>query len=181
MTLAEWWQNLPNTILAFVDAWGIVAFGVTLMCLVIRCAILPGSLIPAGTMIFSTGIVAVRWPIAWTLLGVLALATASAVGCWVGYHLAQRILAWPKAPKWMRPDAAPLEKASKYFERAGTAGTAFAVSQPWLCSISPYVAVKLGLGERPFVMGSALGSLLWVVVIFTLGSGAGYATQAAAH
>jgi membrane-associated protein len=158
----------PNHIITSADNW---ALWVTAGVIFAECGLLIGFAFPGDTLLFSVGLLASRDFIAepvWLIM--LVLTAAAILGNAVGYEIGR----WAGPPLLAREGRTYLsqenvERTRAFFDRYGAPAIVLARFVPIVRTLITVTAGAAEMQRRRYLLYSALGGVLWVCGLTSLG------------
>ena len=166
-TLGPQWLD-PQYIISGLGPWALL--GVALI-LFAECGLLVGFFLPGDSLLFITGLAITTGLIQTPLwLTCLILVVAAFLGNLVGYYIGRTagpaIFDRPNSRLFKREN---VDRTQKFFDKYGTRAIVLGRFVP---VVRTFITVMAGVGRmdaRRFLTFSAIGAVLWVVVVTLLG------------
>lgn len=161
------WMD-PQHLLGSMGAWATLG-----ICLILfaECGLLIGFFLPGDTLLFFAGIFhasgAISEPL-WVLLLAMGLSAfiGNMVGYAIGYKLGPAVFKRPDA-RFLKPEY--IEKSSKMFDKYGKPAVVLARFVPVVRTIAPVMAGASKMNVRVYTIYSAIGGVLWTILVTYLG------------
>ena len=168
LALGPQWLD-PQSIISGLGPWALL--GVSLI-LFAECGLLVGFFLPGDSLLFITGLAVttglVRTPLWLTcLILVLAAFLGNVAGYYLGRRVGPAIFDRPSSRVFKREN---VERTRAFFDKYGTRAIVLGRFVP---IVRTFITVMAGVGRmdgRRFLTFSAIGAVLWVVVVTLLGA-----------
>lgn len=164
--LPEWLS--AEGLFEILGPWALIGFTIIIF---MECGLFVGMFFPGDSLLFLTGMLLATGAIDAPLwLALAMLYTAAVVGNIVGYHIGAsigpRLFKNPDS-KLLRPEY--IEKTQHFFDKYGTRAIVLARFVPIVRTLITALAGAANMPARTFYLYSAIGAVVWVIGVVSLG------------
>lgn len=163
--------HLDKSLQAFLAAYGAWTYGILFLIILCETGLVITPFLPGDSLLFAAGALSavgdLNLPLLLSLLWIAAV-VGDALNFWIGHVFGERVLAHPRAARWIRPEH--VQRTRDFYAKYGAKTIVFARFFPIVRTFAPFIA---GIARMPygiFVKYNIIGGALWVA-LFTL---AGY-------